>query len=77
VESMVSFERVFEVLDLPLEIVETPLARDMDEVTGLIQFENVSFSYQDSGTDKVGLDDIARISWRDQTHAGDDQDRGQ
>jgi len=64
VESMVSFERVFEVLDLPLEIVETPLARDMDEVTGLIQFENVSFSYQDSGTDKVGLDDIARISWR-------------
>ena len=64
VESMVSFERVFEVLDLPLEIVEIPLARDLGEVSGLIQFENVSFRYQDSGTDRVGLDDIARISWR-------------
>ncbi len=64
VESMVSFERVFEVLDLPLEIVEIPLARDLGEVSGLIQFENVSFRYQDSDTDKVGLDDIARISWR-------------
>jgi len=64
VESMVSFERVFEVLDLPLEIVETPAARDMDVVKGLIQFENVNFSYQSPGTDKVGLDDVARISWR-------------
>lgn len=64
VESMVSFERVFEVLDLPLEIVEPPLARDLDVVKGLIQFKNVRFSYQSPGTDKVGLDDVARISWR-------------
>jgi ATP-binding cassette subfamily B protein len=64
VESMVSFERVFEVLDLPLEIVESPLAREMKEVSGLIQFDHVSFSYRDAGTDKVGLENVARISWR-------------
>jgi len=64
VESMVSFERVFEVLDLPLDIVEPAHARDLKNVSGLIQFQNVSFSYQDSGVDKIGLEDIARISWR-------------
>jgi ATP-binding cassette subfamily B protein len=64
VESMVSFERVFEVLDLPLEIVESPLARELKEVSGLIQFDHVSFSYLEPGTDKVGLEDVARISWR-------------
>lgn len=64
VESMVSFERVFEVLDLPLEITETPQAREMKEVSGLIQFENVSFSYQKPGSDTIGLDDVARLSWR-------------
>jgi len=64
VESMVSFERVFEVLDLPLEIMESPSPREVDKVSGSIRFENVSFSYQDPDTDKVGLEDVARISWR-------------
>ena len=64
VESMVSFERVFEVLDLPLEITERPQARKLKEVAGAIRFENVNFSYQEPGSDKVGLEDIARISWR-------------
>jgi len=64
VESMVSFERVFEVLDLPLEIVEQPQAKDLKDVSGRIQFENVSFSYQEPGEEKIGLDDIPRISWR-------------
>jgi ATP-binding cassette subfamily B protein len=63
-ESMVSFERVFEVLDLPIEIIDQPQARDLKEVSGWIQFENVSFSYQDQKADKVGLEDVARISWR-------------
>ena len=63
-ESMVSFERVFEVLDLPLEITETPQAKDLKDSSGLIEFENVSFSYQGKSLDKVGLDDVARISWR-------------
>jgi ATP-binding cassette subfamily B protein len=68
-ESMVSFERVFEVLDLPLEIVEHPQAKDLREISGLIEFENVSFSYQDIEGDKVGLEDVARISWRSDSMA--------
>ena len=68
-ESMVSFERVFEVLDLPHEIIEIPQAKDFVEITGLIEFENVSFSYQDTEGDKVGLEDVARISWRSDTMA--------
>ncbi len=44
-QSMVSFERVFAYLDLPLEIVDAPNAAVLDQVAGRIGFENVSFSY--------------------------------
>jgi ATP-binding cassette subfamily B protein len=43
--SMVSFERVFEVLDLPVEMQEKPEAEVLHEVQGKVQFEDVSFSY--------------------------------
>lgn len=43
--SMVSFERVFEYLDLPVEIEDRPGATKLDGVAGRVQFENVSFSY--------------------------------
>ena len=43
--SMVSFERVFEVLDLPLEINEKPDARILKNISGLLSFEDVSFKY--------------------------------
>ncbi len=46
--SMVSFERVFEVIDLPLEIVEKPDARPLDAVEGKIVFDRVTFKYLDS-----------------------------
>ena len=45
VTSLVSFERVFEVLDLPVEIEERPNAVDLGRVSGEIRFEDVSFSY--------------------------------
>jgi ATP-binding cassette subfamily B protein len=45
--SLVSFERVFEMLDLPLEIRERPDARRLPRAEGHIQFERVSFSYQE------------------------------
>jgi ATP-binding cassette subfamily B protein len=45
VTSLVSFERVFEVLDLPLEIEERPDALELNRVRGEIRFEDVSFSY--------------------------------
>jgi len=43
--SMVSFERVFEFLDLPVEIQDKPDAIELKEVKGRIRFEDVSFSY--------------------------------
>lgn len=44
--SMVSFERVFEVIDLPLDIKEKPGAPVLREVRGEIDFENVTFRYE-------------------------------
>jgi len=46
--SIVSFERVFEVIDLPLEIADAPDAVALKEVNGELVFENVTFQY-DSG----------------------------
>jgi ATP-binding cassette subfamily B protein len=45
VTSMVSFERVFEYLDKPIEIQESPEAIDLDQVAGRVEFSHVSFSY--------------------------------
>lgn len=43
--SMVSFERVFEVLDAPEVITERPGAIDLDAPTGRITFDHVRFRY--------------------------------
>ena len=47
--SMVSFERVFEYVDLPIEIRDRPDAIELDGVKGRVRFENVSFSYLEAG----------------------------
>ena len=44
--SMVSFERVFEVLDLPHDIVEKPDALPLPAVKGELVFDDVTFSYK-------------------------------
>ena len=44
-QSMVSFERVFEYLDLPVEIQDRPSALELKQVAGHVRFEDVSFSY--------------------------------
>ena len=44
--SVVSFERVFEVIDLPLDIPEKPDAYPLREVSGALEFEHVNFNYQ-------------------------------
>jgi len=62
--SMVSFERVFEVLDLPLEIEDHPNAITLDETQGHVRFENVSFSYDEEHAGPSGLDDVRRFGWR-------------
>jgi ATP-binding cassette subfamily B protein len=45
VTSMVSFERVFEYLNLTIEIQDRPGAIALKKVAGRVQFEDVSFSY--------------------------------
>jgi len=50
--SMVSFERVFEVIDLPLDIIEKPNALPLKDVRGELTFEHASFKY-DAGTENL------------------------
>jgi ATP-binding cassette subfamily B protein len=44
--SMVSFERVFEVIDLPQDIVEKEDAVVLRDVQGRLEFDNVTFNYR-------------------------------
>jgi ATP-binding cassette subfamily B protein len=60
-QSMVSFERVFEALDIPAEIVQKPGAVVLGQAQGALHFENVSFRY--GGTERVGLTDVTRFGW--------------
>jgi ATP-binding cassette subfamily B protein len=55
--SMVSFERVFEVLDLPVEIRDKPDAITLPDVSGEVTFDDVSFSYTADGHGASGLSD--------------------
>jgi ATP-binding cassette subfamily B protein len=65
--SLVSFERVFEVLDLEHEITEAEDAIDLDDVRGQIEFDDVWFSY----AGHQGLQAIRRYGWGGVTE-GDD-----
>ena len=53
--SMVSFERVFEYLDLPIEIKDRSGAVKLKNVDGRVRFENVSFSYLSEKGDLLSL----------------------
>src|SRR5579862_2378022 len=46
--SMVSAERVFEVLDVEPDIQDRPGAKSLDHVEGAVTFENVTFGYERS-----------------------------
>ncbi|HEX9016526.1 MAG TPA: ABC transporter ATP-binding protein [Chloroflexota bacterium] len=63
--SMVSFERVFEVLDLPVEIGDRPGAIELETARGDVRFENVSFSYAslEQQSAVFGLRDVERFRW--------------
>ncbi|MFQ5944914.1 MAG: ABC transporter ATP-binding protein [Anaerolineae bacterium] len=61
--SMVSFERVFEVLDLPLEIRERPGAIAPADVEGRVGFDGVSFRYTETAVPAATLEEVRRFSW--------------
>ncbi|WP_330218355.1 ABC transporter ATP-binding protein [Ornatilinea apprima] len=65
--SVVSFERVFEVIDLPLEIQESPHPVTITQPRGELSFENVTFHY---GIDEKNLlKDVRRYGQVDQVSA--------
>lgn len=53
--ALVSFERVFEVLDTPHGIRDSKEALDIDKVTGEVKFESVHFAYPTSNAASVSL----------------------
>jgi ATP-binding cassette subfamily B protein len=61
--SMVSFERVFEVIDLPVELPEKADAVALQDSRGEILFDRVSFKYQ-SGDESL-LSDVRRYGSMD------------
>jgi len=62
-QSMVSFERVFEALDIPIEIKESADAVSIDSVSGSITFDDVSFSYVAPVGQPAGLAEVTRFGW--------------
>lgn len=54
-------DRIFEFLDTPIEMVDSPAAREFDAVRDAIRFENVSFSYTD---DAPVLRDVSFVAKR-------------
>ncbi len=65
--SMVSFERVFEVIDLPVDIPEKPDALVLRNVKGEIAFEDVTFQYE-TGDENL-LSDVHRYGSMDNVTA--------
>jgi len=53
--ALVSFERVFEVLDTPHEIRDSKEALDIDKVSGEVKFESVHFAYPTANAASVSL----------------------
>src|SRR5215208_6198986 len=65
--SMVSFERVFEIIDLPHDIVEKEDAIVLHDVRGELEFDNVTFNYRVDET-KL-LKDVKRYGRMDDVKA--------
>jgi ATP-binding cassette subfamily B protein len=57
--SMVSFERVFEVIDLPMDIEEKPDATVLKDVSGRLEFDHVTFKYE--AREQPVLSDVRRF----------------
>ena len=64
--ALVSFDRVFEVLDLPSTVQEKPEARAVPSGAGRVQFDDVGFTYpRGDQVSLASLETIARVESRD------------
>ena len=61
--SMVSFERVFELIDLPQDITEKENAIELQNVKGELEFDNVTFNYKVD--DSILLSEVKRYGSMD------------
>jgi ATP-binding cassette subfamily B protein len=61
--SMVSFERVFELLDMPIDVQESDDPIRIEHLDGRVEFDDVWFSYERAGAS--GLESVARFGWGD------------
>ena len=52
--SLVSFERVFQVIDIPLDLPEAPDARDLTDVVGEVECDRVWFQYPSDRLQGIG-----------------------
>jgi len=68
--SLVSFERVFEVLDLPRDITDGPGAVPLEPMAGRVGFERVGFDYRAAAAE--GLGHVRRFSWHTPAALSDD-----
>jgi len=72
--SMVSFERVFELLDMPIDVQEPDDPVRIEHLDGRVEFDDVWFSYERAGAS--GLESVARFGWGDSGQAeGGEQQR--
>lgn len=65
--SMVSFERVFELIDLPQDITEKENAIELQNVKGELEFDNVTFNYKVD--DSILLSEVKRYGSMDNVKA--------
>ncbi len=72
--SVVSFERVFEVIDMPAEIEDRPSAAALGKVRGDLEFDDVTFIYDID--DAHLLTEVERIGQMDQVTAALSGSRG-
>jgi ATP-binding cassette subfamily B protein len=66
-QASASARRVFEVLDVPIEIADKPGAQSLKQVDGRVEFRNVSFQY--AGSEAAALKDISFVAAPGQTVA--------
>lgn len=48
-KALAAAQRVFMIIDMPEEIAESRDAKQLPEVSGKVEFQNVSFAYDDKG----------------------------
>jgi ATP-binding cassette subfamily B protein len=57
-QGMAALDKIFELLDTPADMVDSPGARDVETIRGELSLENVSFSYAGGGDGEWALRDI-------------------